>query len=205
MKIVDLTRWETPGADAVTTSTREVHLVSGRTAYHGVVHDFELPSMFGTYIDFPGHIRETDDGVRSEEFPLIYRRPARVLRLACEAGPVTADDLAAAAGGPVAAEILIVNALGRRNPAELPPRSVYLDAGAVEWIIGTGCRLLVSDVYESVRLEGVFLRLFAAGISTVCEPVKLYELTAPTVELTVLYPPIAGATQIPCRMLAEFK
>jgi kynurenine formamidase len=74
---------------------------------------------------------------------------------------------------------------------------------AVEWIIGQGVELLVSDIYESKALAGVFYKLFKAGISTVCNPVNMDQLTVPEVKLTVMSLPVRGVTQIPCRVVAE--
>ncbi|NMA20858.1 MAG: hypothetical protein GX927_09800, partial [Lentisphaerae bacterium] len=82
--------------------------------------------------------------------------------------------------------------------------SVFLDMTAVQWIIDAGCKMLVSDIYESQALDGVFLKLFKAGVCTVCEPVHLAEVTAPVVRLTVLFPKFPKMTQFPCRVVAEW-
>ena len=76
-------------------------------------------------------------------------------------------------------------------------RSVYLDNSALQWIIDCKCKLLVSDIYESKALHGVFPKLFGAGISTVCMPVKLYELTAKKVFLTAVFRPPPLLTDTP--------
>ena len=81
-------------------------------------------------------------------------------------------------------------------------RQTWLDASAVDWIIASGCRLLVSDIYESPRLEGVFLRLFAAGISTVCMPKGLARLGG-AARISVTFLPVEGMVQMPCRIIAE--
>jgi len=74
---------------------------------------------------------------------------------------------------------------------------------AVEWLKATPCKLLVSDIYESTALEGVFLRLFEGGIATVCEPANLYKLPEGIVKLTVLFSKMP-ITQIPCALVAEY-
>ena len=98
---------------------------------------------------------------------------------------------------------LVINALGDKEPFEIEFRTVYLDDSAVEWIINRKCKLLVSDIYESTALHGVFLKLFANGVTTVCDPVKLGKLPESEVLLTALFP-LINVTQMPCRLVAEF-
>jgi kynurenine formamidase len=99
---------------------------------------------------------------------------------------------------------LIVNALGTRRFDEIEERSVYLARQAAEWIVETGVHLLVSDVYESdTDPQNNFPALFGGGVSTVCCPVNLHELTTPRVRLTALPLRFPGVTQLPCRLLAE--
>ena len=78
-----------------------------------------------------------------------------------------------------------------------------MERNAIEWIIATGVKLLVADVYESRALHGVFPALFDAGISTVCCAINLHHVTAPEVRLTVLPVRMSGVTQLPCRVVAE--
>jgi len=134
----------------------------------------------------------------------LFRIPASTIRLARAngSGAVTAAELEQASGGMPSTPALVVNALGPMNPGDIDRRTVYLDSGAVEWIIASGCKLLVSDIYESLSLDGVFLKLFANGVSTVCEPANLWKLP-PQVRLTVLFPRIQGVKQLSCRIIAE--
>ncbi len=205
MPVVDLTLEISPETARI--ERQEIMLQSANTRYTGVVYEFSHDSMQGTYIDFPGHIKETENGESADDFPLgrLYRVPASVIHLerVDGSGAVTAAELEKAFGGVPRTEALIINALGPANPQDVERRGVYLDAGAVEWIIASGCKLLVSDIYESKALDGVFLRLFEHGISTVCEPVNLWGLP-PQVELTVLFPRIMGVKQLSCRMIAEY-
>ena len=164
--------------------------------------------MAGTYLDFPGHIAETDDGQDAANYPLekLYRRRALVIRLDRQdnSGGVTATELASACQAEIRnGDALIVNALGDRQFYGINERSVFFGQDAVEWIIGQGVELLVSDIYESKALAGVFYKLFQAGISTVCLPVNLNRLTVPEIKLTVMPLPVRGITQIPCRVVAE--
>ena len=208
MPIVDITRDYTSQVGELEIAVREVKLKSAQTAYTGLVYQVSSDSMQGSYLDLPGHIKETDDGLTAANIPAekLYRLPTSVIRLerASGSGAVSAADLERAYGGSPDSPAIIVNALGKLNPREVAPRSVYLDLSAVKWLIASGCRLLVSDIYESTALEGVFLHLFQAGIWTYCEPVNLAQITPPAVKLTVLFPKIARLTQIPCRGIVEW-
>lgn len=210
MKIIDLTfePGKAPG-EFFNTRRREVHLQSAGVQYTGVVYEFAMSSMAGTYVDFPGHIAETDDGQDAFNYPLekLYRRRAVVIRLdrKDQSGGVTAKELADACPAEIhPGDALIVNALGDRQPFEIESRSVFFDLDAVKWIIDQRVELLVADIYESKALLGVFLKLFEAGISTVCYPVNLNRLESPEVKLTLMPLPVRGVTQIPCRVVAEF-
>ena len=207
MKVVNLTSEAVgdPGFKRVTFTERRVPISSadGKTKYTGMVWNVEEDSMAGSYIDLPGHILETDDGARGDNINagFFYRHPASVLHLDCSEGPVSASDLEKAANGRKMQDFIIINAIGNKNPFDIPSRSVYLDMDAVDWIINSGCRCLVSDIYESRRLDGVFLKLFAAGVSTVCVPANLFKIPD-EVLLTVAFPRWP-TTQIPCVLLAE--
>jgi len=186
-------------------SLRRVPLKSQKTAYTGMVFDLPLNSMDGSYIDFPGHIAETDDGQRADTVPAenFYRVPCTVIHLNRQSGPVSAEELATAAGGPLVTPALLLNALGNYEDYQLPCRSTWLDDSAVAWLINSGIRLLVSDIYESPALEGVFLKLFQAKICTVCEPRRMASVRGSQVLLTISFLRIPVVTQIPCQILAE--
>lgn len=199
-----------PIAEKQTVRTREWDLRSRGLPYSARVHYFEYWSMAGTYLDFPGHILQTDDGTDAANAPLpsLYRLDATVIHLDRESGSgkIKQDELAAACAAPVAdlGRALILNALGSRRFDEIEERSVYLGRDAIEWIVGTGVSILVSDVYESsTDPQGVFPALFENGVSTVCCPVNLHGLHRPRVKLTVLPLRFAGVTQLPCRVVAE--
>ena len=205
MHIADLTRRWRGGKDGFEAAVSEVPLESANTRYTGVIYRIAESSMLGTYIDFPGHIRETDNGVDAGNFPVreLYRAPASVIRLDRDHGPVSDAELEAAFGGKVHTPVLVINALGARDETELPFRIVYLDHSALDWIIACGVRYLISDVYESQALHGVFLKLFQAGVTTICCPANLAALHCGEVKITCLFLPRAGVTQIPCRLIAE--
>lgn len=209
MRLVDLTQPLPPAQNGrPTTRAEEVPLVCDGRDYTGVVWHFHHDSMAGTYIDFPGHIRETDDGRGALDYPpgKLHRVRAAVLHLdrADESGAIEAGELSAACPDTAHCGALVINALGKTPFDAIAYRSVFLAKSAVRWIIGTGIHLLVSDVYESRTCsEGVFPRLFENGVITVCHPVHLDRLTSPYVTLTALPLCVPGAAQLPCRVLAE--
>jgi len=208
MRLIDLSLpIDGLGAADAPVRLEERSIGSEEKKYTGMVYHFAHDGMTGTYIDFPGHIKETDDGLDAATYPLekLYRVDASVIHLdrPDRSGGVGADDLAEAHKFPIEGGALVINALGERRFDEIEERSVWLTTDAVQWIVDTGVHLLVSDIYESQALHGVFYDLFEGGVSTVCLPVNLHQLTVPRVKLTVLSAPFRGVTQLPCRLLAE--
>lgn len=186
----------------------ERHLTCGDLPYTGMVYHFRHDSMAGTYIDFPGHIKESDDGLDAATYPLeeLYRISAAVVHLnrTSGSGRIGAKELSEAYPRVSGACALILNALGSRRFDEIEERSVYLGRDAVQWIIDCGFHLLVSDVYESnTNPQQVFNQLFAARVSTVCCPINLNLIDCPVVTMTVLPLRFRGATQLPCRVVVE--
>ncbi len=206
MGLIDLTL--TIGTREKAALPREEAVKQGDGAgYTAMIYDFEHDSMTGTYIDFPGHIKETDDGRHAGNYPItkLFRVNTNVIRLDKRdgAGGIGARELREACPCPIDGGGLIINALGDRRFDQIKFRSVYLEKDAVCWIVDSGIHLLVSDVYESPALHGVFGALFKAGISTVCCAVNLHQLTAPRVELSVMPGRYEGVTQLPCRVVAQ--
>lgn len=206
-ELTDLTLEVAPGEKAFTSKILPISGVGGD--YDAVVYDYHYSGMISTYIDFPGHIKHLDNGEDAAGCaPLkFYRVPANVIRLdrPDRSGAVTADMLRSALknGGPAGA--MVINALGQRRFDAIELRSVWLSEDAVEWIVESGIHLLVSDIYESSELHGVFPRLFEGGICTVCHPVNLHLLVPGRVLITALPARFKGATQLPCRLLAEWQ
>jgi kynurenine formamidase len=212
MPIVDLTWCVPPSETDSPTSKIEERTIQPRQGapYVARVYHFRHSGMVGSYIDFPGHIVTTDDGIDAANCPpeRLFRVPGTVLRLdrKSDSGAVTAADLTECApnGVPADSGALVLNALGARRFDQIAIRSVFLDPSAVDWIIATGIHLLVSDIYESTPGYGMFGRLFAAGISTVCCPINLHCLPAgQMIRVTALPIRFPGVTQLPCRVLAE--
>lgn len=209
MRLVDLSLPIAPaqaGQSNVSTVERIIRQADG-VSYVAMVYDFRHDSMTGTYLDFPGHIRDTDDGTHAANYPIekLYRVEASVIRLDRQdgSGAVTAAELAAACPAPFRGGGLVINALGRRRFDQIRQRSVWLSSDAAQWIADEGAHLLVSDIYESAPLHGVFGDLFRRHVLTVCLPVNLDKLTTDRVRLTVLCAPFVGVTQLPCRVIAE--
>ena len=205
MKLVDLTLQVAPVENAFTTKRLLLAGVGGN--YTALVYDYHHTGMVSTYIDFPGHIAYLDNGTDAATCAMekVYRVPARVIHLDCAdgSGAVTAGMLKSALKSDKPAGAMIINALGRRRFDEIAYRSVWLASDAVAWIVESGSHLLVSDIYESPALHGVFPSLFAAGIYAVCHPVNLHLLPSDCVRITALPLKFEGATQLPCRLLAE--
>ena len=209
MRLVDLTCLMEPRHSrpaAMTTETVSINMPGGPCT--GVMHEFHYGSTIGTYIDFPGHIEETDNELAAADYPieLLYRMDATVIHLNRESGSggVSADDLEYACHVRPRGGVIVVNALGARRFDAVEERSVWLEMSAVHWIVEQGATLLVSDVYEArPDLLGVFLELFDKGVSTVCCPVNLHRLDTPRARITALPLRWARAQQLPCRLIAE--
>jgi kynurenine formamidase len=210
MTLVDLTLEAQSWKDGKDTLCVEERRIAGEddVVYTGMIYHFDHDSMLGTYIDFPGHIKETDDGADAANYSLekLFRIRAAVIHLdrADGSGAVEADELEGALEGSVPG-VLVINALGNRRFDEIEERSVYLAESAIDWIVAHKVHLLVSDIYESKRLHGVFPALFGSGISTVCYPINLHLLTASHTRLTLLPVRYPNVTQIPCRIIAELE
>ena len=208
MRIIDLTQTVEPGRQGWTEVERYIHPLSVRgEAFRGVCYRMTVKGMLGTYLDFPGHIEEFDDGCHAGNAPIedlamlettvIHLDPARHAR------EVTAAELDAA-GVEVKGTALILHALGLKSLADFPrDQAPYLDRSAIEWLIARRIRVIASDVYEKFPdQQGVFVELFRHGIWTVCEPVNLRLLTQSHCRTCVIPLRMTGLTQLPCRFFA---
>ncbi len=186
---------------------RETITIRKSMTYVATKYEFAHDSLQGTYLDFPGHVVETEDGTDADNYPLakLAGVPAAVLHLDRNngSGAVSADELQRVCPPMDGCGALVLNALGARRFDEIEERSVWLATDAVDWICRTGIHLLVSDIYESQALHGVFLRLFSAHILTVCYPINLHLLTQVYVRVWALPMRIPGVNQLPCRVFAE--
>ncbi len=187
-----------------------VELTIRSRQFQATAYEISHHSLCGTYIDFPGHIVQTDDGMDSACYPVerLFRLRSAVIHLdrADKPGPVTAAELQSASPGTSGCGALVINALGIRRFDEITDGSIWLDDDAAKWIIDSGVHIVMSDVYKRLpELNTVFSDLFAARISTVCDPVNLHRLTDPHVLLTVMPMSFQKVNQIPCRVIAELK
>jgi len=209
MKLIDLTypmQESYKDKPAVAPSLVPIKVRGG--SFKALIYDFNWGSMMGSYIDFPGHIRETDDGIDAQNAPLetLYEIPACVIHLKRRGspGPVSAEELEKESREVPEEGGLIIHALGPKQFYEVEPDSVFFGKSAIEWIIDKKIKLIVSDVYENHKNpEGVFVEFFKAGIATVCLPVNLQEITKNPVKLTALCVRAKGVTQLPCRVLVR--
>ena len=123
--------------------------------YSAVIYDFNWGGMMGSYIDFPGHIKETDDGVDAFRAPLenLYELPAAVIHLKREGtpGPISAKELEETRVKVPRGGGLIVNALGKKRFNEVPPNSVYFGRDAIKWIVGTKIKLILNIQKEKKK------------------------------------------------------
>lgn len=208
MKLIDLTDTMPEKQKDAPICRKEIwDIANAREQVQAAVFRFAHDSMAGTYIDFPGHMVSTDDGVDAANCPpeALYRLDATLARLdrRDKPGAVTAEELASAAGE-VTGQALIVHTLGPLRYDDVPERSIYFAREAAEWIVDSGVKLLVSDIYESNdHPQGVFSVLFGGGVSTICCPVNLHLLPAGPITVTALPLKFPGATQLPCRVIAE--
>ncbi len=202
MALIDLTLpWDT-----MEIKEKLIPLKSEKISYKAVVYDFKLNSMTGSYIDFPGHILETADGMNAGNFPLsdFYRVPATFLRPRRSGNAISANELEEAHGKSLKTPCLVIHGkAGTKIP--LISRQICLSMDAVDWIINYGCKLLISDSYESENLDGVFLKLFKAGISTVCMPANLDKINSDKMKISVITPLLNDMVQVPCRIIAEIE
>jgi kynurenine formamidase len=208
MNYLDLTLNLDDADDSYKIVDELVPLKSANFEYTAVIHEFSFSSMAGTYIDFPTHIKETDNGDDAANYPIekLYRRSATTARLDRKngSGGVGVEELRKALpNGEIKTPVLIVNALGNKRFDDVEWRSVYFTLDAVEWICSSGIEIIISDIYESNNFEGVFINLFRSEISTVCFPVNLHKLPV-TCEVTILPLKAPKAVQLPCRVVAEF-
>ena len=189
--------------------TERLPLKSEHTAYTGMIYHFRHGSMETTYLDLPGHIAETDDGQHAANCDLcnFYRRKAMLLRIDSPDGEfgITPDILEQARNGRPWQEWIVINALGGKPDGYAPKRKIYLTLDSVDYLIENGVKCLLSDAWESPRLDGVFLKFFDAGVSCVCNMVNLDKLPADReFLLTLSFVPYPGAvTQIPATLMAE--
>lgn len=187
-----------------------IPLKSDRTAYTGMVYHFRYGSMETSYLDLPGHIAETDDGFHAKNVNLLdyYRRKTQLLRIPTPANQeygITPADLDKALGDRAWEPWMVINALGEADDGYQPDRKIYLTLESVDHLARNGVKVLFSDAWESPRLDGVFLRLFDAGISGVCNLVNLNKLPDDReFYLTMSFLPYPGnVTQIPISLIAE--
>ncbi|MCM8824530.1 MAG: cyclase family protein [Candidatus Omnitrophica bacterium] len=201
MNIIDLTK---PVPGDFTTYTVNIFLKSKQ--YHAYVHNFHISSMDGTYIDFPGHIREFDDGFDTSNYPAekLFMVDASLLRLNRQGRDreIHVNELETC-DVKIDTPAVIVdsgwNALEKKNNNEI----YFFGKDAIQWFVSKKIHLFVSDVYENHKEpRGIFVEFFKNRILTVCNPANLEMINKSKVKICVFPLKIPGATQVPCCVLA---
>ncbi|MDD3725872.1 MAG: cyclase family protein [Candidatus Ratteibacteria bacterium] len=202
MKIIDLTL--DIKKEEYTTSIVKIP-VSEQT-YRGVIHNFTLSSMSGTYIDFPGHIEEFKDGIDAGNCPLekLFMVDATLIRLERKGKgrEISVAELEET-GIKVNTGCLIIDT-GWEKEHHFDATDIYFyGKDAIRWIASQSIHLFISDVYENhSEPRGIFVEFFKAGISTVCIPINLWKINKEKIKVCVLPLKIPGAVQVPCRLIA---
>ena len=197
------------------TSIERLPIRSPKTSYTGMIYYFDYESMSTSYLDLPGHIAETDDGRHAAMLDPgdWYRQRANLIRIpVCPAGEefaIRPADIEKAMAGKKWHPWMVINALGRKDDDGEARyfRMTYLALDTVDMLIDKGVKVIIGDAWESRRLDGVFTRLFSAGVCTVCGVANLHRLPDDREFFVTLgflpYP--GGVTQIPCSVLAEYE
>jgi len=201
MKIIDLT---SDIKENYSTSIRKIAMPEH--TYSGIIHDFNLSSMSGTYIDFPGHIEEFKDGFDAGNYPLekLFMVDTTVIHLNRKGAgrEINARELKET-GVKVKTGCLLIDAGWESTRGSDNNGIFFYGKNAVEWIVSQPIHLFISDVYENhSRPQGIFVELFKAGISCVCLPANLGKISGNRIKICVLPLKIPGALQLPCRLLA---
>jgi len=200
MKIIDLTAEIKEGVERSL-----VPIKIKENIYQGVIHKLVMSSMSGTYLDLPGHIQEFDNYLDAANYPLekLFWVPTTVIHLNRQGREreIKAEELQAT-GISVKGKGLIIDT-GWSPRSIDSPRVCFYGKEAIAWIISQGIELFISDVYENHSdPQGIFVEFFKAGISCVCIPVNLARISKPQVKICVVPLKVAGAVQLPCRLLA---
>lgn len=203
MRIIDLT------AEIPETGKRSVVKIPmpDGNCYKGVIYDFSLSSMAGTYLDFPGHIEEFDDGKDAVNYPLkkLFLVETTVIRLKRKGLPREIDgrELEGAGVAVKTPGLLIkVDDWNLSAPQEIVQAPFY-GKSAIRWVVSKKINLFISNVYENhVDRQGIFVEFFRAGITCVCIPANLDRITRERIKICAVPLKIPGAVQSPCRLLA---
>ena len=171
--------------------------------YNGICTDGEFVATSGSYIDFPGHIDITDDQRTAATVDICdyYRQKTFLIRPEVNAdNAITAQALQKAISNmPQDTTMLIIN-----SPAGMGKSHLTLEAA--DAICNLNLRCLISDTYEKAAYEGVFMHLFRGGVACVCIPDNLDQLPEQqSFFCSVIFLPIPGAVQLPCRVIAELE
>ena len=203
MRIIDLT------AEITETGKRSVVKIPmpDGNCYKGVIYDFPLSSMSGTYLDFPGHIEEFDDGKNAANYPLkkLFLVETTVIKLRRKGMPREIDGKELEETGiTVKTPGLLIkvddwNLASPEGIAQVP----FYGKSAISWVVSKRINLFISNVYENhADRQGIFGEFFRAGIACVCIPANLDRITRERIKICAIPLKIPGAVQLPCRLIA---
>lgn len=203
MRIIDLT------SEILETGHRSIVKIPmpDGNCYKGVIYDFPLSSMSGTYLDFPGHIEEFDDGRNAANYPLkkLFLVETTVIKLKRKGLPREIDgkELENAGVAVKTPGLLIkVDDWNLAAPEEIA-RAPFYGKSAISWVVSKRINLFISNVYENhADRQGIFAAFFRAGIVCVCIPANLDRITRERIKICAVPLKIPGAVQLPCRLLA---
>jgi len=207
MRIIDLTSpIQAVQEGAPTVSPYIVPLTLRGEKYRGACYRLALNGMSGTYVDFPGHIAEFDDGLDAGNCPIenLFMLDTTVIHLRRDAAvrEVTADELEAAGIG-FKGEVLIVHALGEKSWSDFDVAAIpYFGPSAIQWIVGRRPKIFVSDIYEKrPDQQGIFVELFRNHISCVCCPANLDQIRETYPKSCIAPLKLDQVKQAPCRLV----
>lgn len=201
MEIIDLTK-----SIPENYKTDIVKILLEDKTYNAPIHNFRISSMDGTYIDFPGHIKEFNDGFDASNYPIekLFMVDASLLRLnrSGKGREIHVEELESC-NIKIDTPCIIVDSGWNRISQRRQDDIYFFGKDAIQWFISKRIYLFVSDVYENHKEpRGIFIEFFKNRILTVCNPVNLERITKSKIKICVFPLRIPGAVQVPCRILA---
>lgn len=120
MKLIDLTL-----PTDVSAEPQKVPLKLPEETVTGMVYNFSHNSMAGSYIDFPGHLVETGDGIDAGNYPIedLFQIPTWVIHLDRQngSGGVTSSELKSVLGDKLLIVYSVILVEGAKHSFGLRP------------------------------------------------------------------------------------
>ncbi|MFA5646251.1 MAG: hypothetical protein WDA18_07860 [Candidatus Ratteibacteria bacterium] len=208
-KWIDFTR-PIPDIEGKNPTHREyiIPIVAAGRSLTGICHSFSFDGMSGTYIDFPGHIRECDNGIHAGNISIepLLSMETTLIRLTLPLGKreITRKDLEST-GVKVRGRALIVHVLGSYDDEDFPVKTLpYFSSDTFSFFTESNIMIFASDVYENRGaggMTGIFEALFSAGILCICKLTNLHQIQGSYLTTSVLFNKHPGVVQLPCRFV----